>query len=76
MNVTIYLDPDEAAFVRSQGKGYLRKLVQTAMAVEERIAQVREEVSGYTERMVKGPQCKNCGGLVMAGKCLSCGEKQ
>lgn len=64
MRINLYLSEGELTFVRAKPKGYLRRLVRQEMAGEGRVA-----------RAVKGPTCAECGGLVLAGKCLVCGRK-
>lgn len=63
--IEVYLNGDELAFVRAKGPGYVRGLVRGAMA--------GTPTSG---RIVQGPLCKECGGMVMAGRCLVCKARQ
>jgi len=79
VNKMVYLNPEELAFVNARPKGYLRRLVQTDMrvAVPSRplIPESRPE-KATADRVVSGPTCKECGSMVMGGKCLVCGAKQ
>ena len=65
MNKMVYLNAEELAYVNAKGKGYLRRLVQADMGVVS-----------VPDRIPARPTCKQCGGMVMAGKCLVCKTKQ
>lgn len=63
-----YFREDEAEFIRSKPKGWVRKVVL------ERIAENVPKVT--PSRKVKGEVCRHCGSLTLAGRCLVCGRLQ
>jgi hypothetical protein len=83
-----YFREEEAAWIRAQGKGFVRKVIINEMhryKVHEKVTETFNadyEVKGKmpppeaVQRVVRGPTCRECGGLTLAGRCLVCGRLQ
>ena len=81
MKKTIYLTDEEAEFVKAQGAAFIRSLVQERMHPEPKVvapqkadpvveakAAVSKLAPMESPRRVVGPQCKQCGALMMFGE--------
>jgi hypothetical protein len=59
-------------YVEQRRPALTGEMIETEQEVHRRLAQVDASIRQPT----KGPVCKECGSMVMAGKCLVCGVKQ
>jgi hypothetical protein len=93
-DIKVYFNEAEAAWVRAQGRGYVRRLVQTDMQRGElpeappepllpsemttlQVPSHPYRLSGASMlRVVRGPTCPRCGGMLVAGRCKSCTGKR
>ena len=82
MNIRIYFNEEETAFIKNQGEGWVRKLVQKEMGGKVPVEKVEKikKVVGLVEKLpntqvgLKGDgltTCKKCGSLLpfYKGKC-------
>lgn len=65
----VYLNEEEAAFVASKEKGYLRSLVQRAMARERPVVTAKPDPPAPSPGLPSGVQRG-----VVSGSCPSCGH--
>lgn len=74
-----YFREEEAEYIRSKPKGWVRKMVVGAMASEDLhnvFTETPEVVHEQSERIIRELICSFCGGMTLAGRCQRCGRLQ